>query len=191
MPVRDEGTLNIRRIEISWRFLVGKDRWETLRSIEATLPNSSNQLHHNYTLNFTDAFLKIITQYLIIFVANLHPESKIHNLILVQVTQGFLASFECIKTILNLTSGVCQNNAFSSLKTLKITPGSTVFGINERMESLKTYEMECYGRQTMDACGTESHTTYKEISMRSSYYSADCKDYQHYFKSLEAMITSD
>ncbi|GFW85745.1 uncharacterized protein TNCV_853941 [Trichonephila clavipes] len=54
--------------------------------------------------------------------------------------------------------------------------------------SLKTYEMECYGRQTMDACGTESHTTYKEISMRSSYYSADCKDYQHYFKSLEAMV---
>ncbi|GFQ97736.1 hypothetical protein TNCT_154191 [Trichonephila clavata] len=50
------------------------------------------------------------------------------------------------------------------------------------------FEMECYGTQTAVACGMDSQTIYKEVAMRSSYYTADCRDYQQYYKSLEALM---
>ncbi|GFY67759.1 uncharacterized protein TNIN_5581 [Trichonephila inaurata madagascariensis] len=102
----------------------------------------------------------------------------------------FLASVECLKRILNLASGICQDRAFSSMRTLKDIPGSTIFETKERLERcfIKTYETECYGTQTMAACGMESHTTFKEISMRSSYYTADCRDYKEFYKSYEAIL---
>ncbi|GFS51907.1 hypothetical protein NPIL_68391 [Nephila pilipes] len=103
----------------------------------------------------------------------------------------FLRNIKCMNNSAYTTGKECSSMGELAFAVLKGQPANrAVFELDFEFKRCfkHAFNIECYGRAIMEDCGWEAQTTYKEMTQRSSYYTAKCRDYKQHSNATQALI---